>query len=270
MNAFAAHFSFEFRSGLRNKSLLLLNYLFPLGFYFMISALMTSLNPLFTPTLIPAMAVFAVLSSMILGMPEPLVKGRESGIFRSYKINGVPVVSVIVIPALTTLLHAAIVTVVVIVTAPPLFNAPLPVNWPAFAGVFVLMALAGASLGTLIGVISTNSRVTVLWQQLIFLPSMMLGGLMMPSSVLPPSLKPIGMLMPTTYGMNAFVGLSQNAATSFDPLWSVAILLAGSALAFGLSIYLFNWDSHNRTSRGHPALAALAILPYVVGAALLS
>jgi ABC-2 type transport system permease protein len=44
MNAFISHFSFEFRSGIRNKTLLLMNYLFPLGFYFMIGLLMTQIN----------------------------------------------------------------------------------------------------------------------------------------------------------------------------------------------------------------------------------
>ena len=61
MTAFATHMNFEFRSGVRNKSLLLLNYLFPLGFYLMASALMTGLNPEFHKTLIPAMVLFLSL-----------------------------------------------------------------------------------------------------------------------------------------------------------------------------------------------------------------
>ena len=32
MNAFVNHFLFEFRTGIRNKTLLLMNYLFPPGF----------------------------------------------------------------------------------------------------------------------------------------------------------------------------------------------------------------------------------------------
>jgi ABC-2 type transport system permease protein len=40
------------------------------------------------------------------------------------------------------------------------------------------------ALGMLIGVISGGARATVLWAQMIFLPSMLLGGLMMPLDVL--------------------------------------------------------------------------------------
>ena len=77
------------------------------------------------------------------------------------------------------------------------------------------------------------------------------------------------LLLPATHAMNAFQGLAQNQVATFDPLWSVLILLAGGILSFGLANYLFCWDSQNKTRRGHPALALLALLPYAVGVVLL-
>ena len=47
MTAFINHFSFEFRTGIRNKQLLLMNYLFPLGFFLMMGFVMAGINPLF-------------------------------------------------------------------------------------------------------------------------------------------------------------------------------------------------------------------------------
>jgi ABC-2 type transport system permease protein len=129
MTAFVNHFSFEFRAGIRDKQLLLVNYLLPLGFYFMMSFIMPGINPTFLESLIPAMVTFAILSATFLGMPDPLVKAREDGIYRSYKINGVPSSSILTIPALTTMLHLVIVTVIITATAPLLFDAPVPVNW---------------------------------------------------------------------------------------------------------------------------------------------
>ena len=268
MRAFINHFSFEFRTGMRDKTLLLINYLFPLGFYAMIGMLMTELNPTFRDTMIPAMIVFAILSSMVLGLPNPLVSSREAGIFRSYKINGVPAVSILTIPALTTILHMIVVAAIITTTASLFFGAPSPVNWAGFVLVLLLTAFTCAGIGVLIGVISSDSRSTVLWSQLIFLPSMILGGLMIPSSMLPKMLSKVGLLLPSTYTMHAFQGLGQNLDTAFDPLWSVIILLTSGVLSFGLAIYLFSWDRRNTTRRGHPLLALLAFLPYVVGALL--
>jgi len=121
----------------------------------------------------------------------------------------------------------------------------------------------------LISVISSSTRAVVLWSQLIFLPSMLLGGLMLPYSMLPDTLGKVGLLLPATYAINAFQGFAQNQVTAFNPIWSVLILLSGGILSFGLANYLFCWDSQNKTRRGHPALALLALLPYVLGVVLL-
>ncbi len=266
MSAFINHFSFEFRTGVRNKTLLLMNYLLPLGFFAMMGMVMTKeVNPGFIGTMIPAMVVFAVLGSTLLGLPDPLVAAREAGIFRSYKINGVPALSILVVPALTTVIHMIIVTTIITLTAPLFFNAPRLVNWPGFVLTFSALAFAYAGLGLLIGVISANTRITVLWAQLVFLPSILLSGMMLPYDMLPEGAARVARILPAAHGMNSFKALALNLKADFDPTGSIAVLLAGGAVAFGLALYLFNWDSQNTTRRGHPALALLVLVPYVVG-----
>jgi ABC-2 type transport system permease protein len=272
MSAFINHFSFEFRTGIRNKQLLLMNYLFPLGFYLMMGFIMPAINPLFLDTLIPALIVFAVLASTLLGLPDPLVSAREDGIFRSYKINGIPASSILTIPALTTILHLVIVAIIITLTAPFLFDAPLPVNWINYALSFIAMAVACAGISLLIGVISSSTRMTILWTQLIFIPSMLLGGLMIPYDLLPDVAGKISQLLPATHAMNAFNGLAMGAvdyAPWGAPWGSVIVLSLSGVLAFGLAIYMFNWDRHNTTQRGHPIMALLALLPYAFGIFLL-
>ncbi|GAF92256.1 unnamed protein product, partial [marine sediment metagenome] len=46
--------------------------------------------------------------------------------------------------------------------------------------------------------------------------------------------------------------------------YSVIALLASGVLAFGLAVYLFSWDRRNSTRRGHPLLALLVLLPFVI------
>ena len=74
MTAFSTHFSFEFKTGLRNSSAMLMNYLFPLAFYGMMGVVMVSINPGFKDLLLPSMVVFAVMVSTVLGLPGPLVE----------------------------------------------------------------------------------------------------------------------------------------------------------------------------------------------------
>jgi ABC-2 type transport system permease protein len=265
MTAFTNHFLFEFKTGLRNSTSLLMNYLFPLAFYAMMGLVMTQINPGFKESMLPAMVIFVGMVSTLLGLPGPLVESREAGIYRSFKINGVPALSILAIPALTTVFHALIASTIIAVTATPLFDALPPENW----GVFILLALATVfvfgGFGALIGVVSNSARSTVLWSQLIFLPSMLLGGLMMPLDILPKSVLPFSSLLPTTHAMQAFMGLAYGQETVLDPVVSLLVLLSSGVLAFGLAIYLFSWDSRNAARRSHPLLALLVLVPYLLG-----
>lgn len=269
MTAFSTHFAFEFRTGIRNRSLLFLTYLFPLIFYVMMGFIMPPLNPMFLPAFVPAMVTFAVLAATLLGIPDPLVNAREAGIFRSYKINGVPAISILCIPALSTVLHLVVVSIIILATAPFLFKAPMPTHWPVFAGTFVLFAFACVGIAVLVGVVSPSSRTTILLTQLIFIPSMLLGGLMIPFDVLPASVQRLALLLPTTYAMNLFRGPAMGQPAAFSPVLSAAILFVAGLLAFALALFLFSWDRRNAGRRGHPALALLALAPYLVGFAVI-
>ena len=263
MNAFVNHFAFEFKTGLRSSSMMFMNYLFPVLFYAMMGVVMTGINPLFKESMLPAMSIFALMASTVLGLPNPLVDSREAGIYRSFKINGVPALSILMIPVLTTVFHALIASAIIALTAGPLFGGQPPANWAAFWAISILTAAACAALGALIGVVSADTRGIMLWSQLIFLPSMLIGGLMIPLSVLPESVRPFSLLLPTAHAMQAYTGLAYGQPTVVNPAVSVAVLACSAILAFGLAIYLFNWDSKNQARRGHPALALLVLVPYL-------
>ncbi|MFN2273403.1 MAG: ABC transporter permease [Anaerolineales bacterium] len=265
MTAFLNHFSFEFRTGIRNRQLLFLNYMFPIIFYLMMGFIMLGINPMFSNTMVPAMVVFAVLAACLMGIPEFIVRGREAGIFRSYKINGIPASSILIVPSLTTGLHMLIVTILITASAKPLFDVPLPINWLNFALVFLALTISIVGISMLIGVISPSTNFQVILSQLIFIPSVLLGGMMIPFSMLPDAAGMIARLMPATQAMNAFNGLAMGYPADFNPWFSVIALLVSGLIGFGLAIYMFNWDSKNTEPRGHILLGLLVLVPFVVG-----
>ena len=263
------HAAFEFGSGLRNRALLLLLYLFPLGFFLVAGALMVGLNPGFRETLIPAMVVFALMAGCLLGLPDPIVTAREAGIFRSYKIHGVPALHLLLLPAAAIVAHLTLVAAIITVVAPLVFVAPLPTSLGAYVGVFLAAAAAHAALGLLVAVVSANTRSTVLWAQLVFLPSVMLGGLMVPSEAIPAGLATLARLLPATHAMNALRGLAYGEATAFSPAGSLLVLVAGALLGVVLAVRLFQWDRRADGRRTPPLWGILVLLPYVAGALLL-
>ena len=76
---FLQHFAFEFKTGLRSPGSLLMNYLFPLGFFALMGLVMTQINPLFAKTMVPAMVILAGLAGAILGLPTPMVESQGGG-----------------------------------------------------------------------------------------------------------------------------------------------------------------------------------------------
>lgn len=264
MNAFTNHFLFEFRTGLRNPVALMMNYLFPLGFYAMMGVVMTAVNPGFKDYMIPSMIIFANMASNLLGLPSPIVESRDAGIYRSYKINGVPALSILSTPMVSTIFHSLIVSTIIAVTAASLFHAIPPTNWGYLVLITILTAITFGTLGALIGVISTGSRSVVLLSQLIFLPSILIGGLMIPLETLPKSIQIAAGLFPSTYAMQAFQNLAFNMPSVYDPLLSIGVLIISTVLAFFLAVFLFNWDNRNKTSRGNPLMALLILIPYLI------
>jgi ABC-2 type transport system permease protein len=271
MNAFICHFGFEFRSSIRNRAKLVINYLLPLGLYAMMGPIMGPMIPGFREIMIPAMVGIAIMAATTLTLPEPLVSAREAGVFRSYKINGVPAFSILVIPAITTIVHTLVVTVIICATAHLFFKAVLPASWSGFIITVLVMAFACAGFGLLISVVSPSSQVALLLSNIVFIPSMVLSGMTgLPNSLLPTVIQKASQLLPATHGMNAFRNISQGLPVDFNPMGSLVILMIGGVLSFIMAIYLFNWDRHNVTRRGHPLLGLIALLPYVVGMLVLS
>lgn len=268
MKAIINHLNFEFKSVIRDKTLLLMNYLFPLVFYFMMAAIMPSVYPDFSKGMVPGMIVFTIMVSSLLGMPNPMVLNKEMGIYRSYKIYGVPLKSVFIIPVVTTMLHITIVSLIILGTAAIFFKAALPQNIFSFFGVYVVVLFAFTGLGALIAVCSPNGRLTVLLAQLVFLPSMLLGGVMMPSSVLSKGVQKAAMLLPTTYSTNVLNAAYSGQQAVYNLQGSLVILALGGIVSYALAAYLFTWDS--KTANSLRNLAGLAVLiPYVLGIILL-
>ncbi|HSJ28182.1 MAG TPA: ABC transporter permease [Acidimicrobiia bacterium] len=266
----AAHAALEFRTGVRDKTLLLMTYLFPLGFFGFMGVFMTEMNPVFAEVMIPGMTVFAMLAASLFGLPGPLISAREAGILRSYRIYGVPTGAVFGVPAATTAAHLMIVAGLIAGSAPFLFEATPVRNGALFALVAVIGSATHVGLGALIGVVSADARISVLGSQLLFLPSVLLAGLIVPFDQIPELFQPFSLLLPATYAMEAFGGLAFGTETLVDPWLALGTLAAGAVLAFMLTRLVYSWDTHGSGRKLPTAAAVLALAPYAAVAAVIA
>jgi ABC-2 type transport system permease protein len=239
MRAFMHHLAYELASGFRDRARLLMLYLFPLAFAALMGGLMGKLNPLFIERMIPSLSVFSMMCGAFLSLPARVVEERNSGIYRSFKVNSVPRAAVVFVPALALLIHEAIVTLLIGALSALAFKAPLPADPLAFAAAWLLSFGAISGLGWAIGTVAGTETAAILLAQVLFIPSIMLGGLMMPDSVLPASMKVIARAFPATYAMEAF-------AVGDGSLRALAILGGLCAAGFAIALSGFRWERRPR------------------------
>jgi ABC-2 type transport system permease protein len=261
MSAFTHHLSYDLKTGVRDRSKLLMFYLFPFVFFFVVGGFMVQINPGFRQTMLPGMVLFAFMSSVLLSLPNGLVQARESGVFRSYRINGVPSASILAAPVIGALVHMVVVSLVIVFAGTRLYGGVPPASVPGFVAAALLSFLAYAGLGTLIGVAAGNANVSILISQLLYIPSILLGGIMVPASVMPPAFRRIGLLLPASHAMRVFTGLAYRGSPQAA---SLVVLGASVGLSFVLSALIFEWDSRSAQPSRKAWAALLILVPYVV------
>jgi len=261
MSAYTFHLTYDIKTGLRDKSLMLMNYLFPLGFLLLTGLFMTQVNPFFKDIMIPGMILFGIMSSTLLNLSSTQIQTREAGIFRSYRVNGVKLFSLVSIPIISTIIHSVLVSVIITFLSLIFFGATGPVNWFWFFVVLIDCAICLSTIGMLIGIVSPSQRAGILLAQVVYIPSVILGGLMVPSDMIPTNLQFIVSLLPASHGIQAFNNLSMGSGNGqFEPLF---ILLVSSVLNLFLCAVLFQWEPGKHAGK-KGFLGFLAVVPFIV------
>ncbi len=230
MNALLKQLAIQFRMDFRDKGTLLVFYLVPLGFYAVMGAVFSSVNPEIKPVLSATMAIFSVSMGALIGLPPTLVKLREAGVLRAYQVTGIPGSSVLSSVGLSAFAHLSIVSLIISVTAPLLFGAEAPQSAGGFFAVLAALLLCSVAVGLLIGATAKNQSMAMMLSQAVFMPSLMLSGIMFPADLLPAPLEHFGNILPATHAMHAFNGLAYGVTAQWSPPLALGAVL-GIALA---------------------------------------
>ncbi|MEB3103409.1 ABC transporter permease [Ferviditalea candida] len=239
MNTFFKHLWIQFKIDIRERGTLMTYYLVPLIFYVIMGTVFSSINPLARQTLAATMVIFAVTMGAVLGTPVPIVKIRESGVLRAYRVCGIPGWAVLFIHAVSAFLHLLIISIFIFVTAPLFFGASYPQSFFAYFLVLFILLFATIALGLFIGAAARNQSIAMMFSQAIFLPTVVLSGIMFPASMLPVPLRMIGRLLPATYIMQSFSVFAFGLPTDMDATLSLLIAACIGVIAAGLTAIRF-------------------------------
>lgn len=190
----------QWKLDLRNKEILMIYYMVPLLFFVFVGGIFSSINPIAYETLVQSMTIFGVTMGAILGTPIPLTEVFGSDIKKAYKVGGIPLWTAIVNNFISGFIHLSIMSVVIFILAPIIFDAKVPENIPLYFISLLIFIAVCLLVGTVLGLLVKSISKLTMTCQVIFLPSILLSGIMFPSDMLPKVLQIAGKVLPATWG----------------------------------------------------------------------
>lgn len=221
MSSFWYGLLLQLKLDIRSKNLLLTCYIVPLIFFLLMGGIFTSVMPEMKSTLIQSMIVMSVSMGAVIGLPPTLAETYGSDIQKVYKANGVPIYLGFVTILLSTFVHLMISSSVIIILAPLIFEASLPANLPYFFLGLTMNIIVALVIGGVLGLVVKNRAKLTMVSQLVFLPSIMLSGIMFPIDLLPDVLLIIGRIFPASWGYQ----LMLDNGFCFENAWYLILIL---------------------------------------------
>ncbi|MDE7452956.1 MAG: ABC transporter permease [Clostridia bacterium] len=232
MRALLYGIGLQFKFDIRSRSMLITCYLVPLVFFLFMGGIFTSIDAAAAKTLIPSMTVFTVTMSALMGFPPALAEVYGTDVKKVYKANGAPIWFGVVTQFVSSFIHTFIVCLIIFALSPLVFKAELPANllW-YFLSLTVLLAVTLA-VGCVFGLLIKQQAKLTMAAMIIFLPSIMLSGIMFPADMLPRFMQ---------YAAYAFPAATAFKAMTDFQVWHIPVLLAVFAALCGVIALLLKF-----------------------------
>ncbi|HEX3134073.1 MAG TPA: ABC transporter permease [Planctomycetota bacterium] len=261
MRGFWQHVRMSLVLNYRNKQALIFGYVVPVFFLIAFAAIFGSGQPI-AKTIAP-LIVISVLGGACFGMPIKLVKERDRGVWRRYRLTPLGAGTFIGSTMTSRFVLVASSAVLQIALAMWVYNLGLPKQPIAFLVSFALVSFAFIGVGLIIAAVANSIGAVQALGQSLFLPMIMIGGVGVPIRMLPPWAQDFSLFLPGRYAMEL---IERCYGYDFDwdcfKWWVLILLIIGcSAILAGWK--LFRWESDQRLPRSSWAWIGLALATWI-------
>ena len=227
MGAFLYGISLQFKMDIRSRSLLVTCYLVPLLFFAVMGGIFTSIMPGSEKTLIQSMTVMGVSMGALIGVPPSLAEIYGTDVRKMYQANGAPLWYGLITLTVSAFIHLLIMSGIILAAAPVMFHAEVPSGLLLYFVKLSLFIIASLGIAGVLGMLEKNQAKLTMLCQAAFLPSILLSGIMFPSSLLPGILEKLGKLFPAAWG---YLLLTENES-GMGEVFSLGIIFGAAVLA---------------------------------------
>lgn len=213
----------QLKMDIRSKTLLVTCYVVPLLFFAIMGGIFTSLMPEAKHTLIQSMTVMGISMGTFISVPPSMVEIYGTDIKKMYMANGIPLCFGVIALVVSAFIHLMIMSIIIFALAPTVFHATIPSNIPLYFITLALFVIVSLAISCVLGLAIKNQAKLTMYSQVVFLPSILLSGIMFSAELLPNFLESIGKLFPATWGYTLLIQKNIDVST-FIPLVIILII----------------------------------------------
>ena len=213
----------QLKIDIRSKTLLVTCYVVPLLFFAIMGGIFTSLMPEAKNTLIQSMTVMGVSMGAFIGVPPSMVEVYGTDIKKMYIAIGIPLCFGVITLVVSAFIHLMIMSMIIFTLAPIVFHSTIPSNIPLYFITLALFVIVSLAISCVLGLAVKNQAKLTMYSQVVFLPSIMLSGIMFSAELLPNFLESMGKLFPATWGYTLLIQKNIDVS-AFIPIVIILII----------------------------------------------
>jgi ABC-2 type transport system permease protein len=209
----------------RNVFLLIAHYLLPVLFYLLFSVVFVRVDGANKETIIMSMTAFAQAMNSYVGLPGSVVRYAVGDIKRAYKAGGIRLWHVFICAAVSNMVHCFVTSLVILLTAKPLFGAVVPDSLLWYITALFISIILSTVIGVAIGMFAKTESIATVVSQAIFLPSLFLSGIMIDVRFLPDFLQHVTNIIPLKHSFILLQGYDRRSLIISFVLIAVLLIL---------------------------------------------
>jgi imidazolonepropionase-like amidohydrolase/ABC-type multidrug transport system permease subunit len=248
---------------MRDRTVLVFNYFFPLIFFFIFGFIMHAEQGGAIVQIVTMVLTIGILGSGFFGAGMRTVMDREANILRRFKVAPISAAPILISQMVVGLVHYIPVTVLMLALAHFLYGMPVPENSGSLA-IFVLIGVcAFRAMGSIIGAVANSMQESQIIIQLLYFPMLFLGGATFPISIMPNWLQMVSQFIPTTYlslGLNGILGGHE---TIWQNRGAAGALLLTAMVGMFLAVKLFRWEKEEKMKGSAKAWLVVVMAPFL-------
>ncbi len=237
MKAFFYTLYLKSKLDIKSAEMLITYYLVPLMFFGVMGAVFTSINPESKETLIASMSIFAITMGAFIGTPSGLLPYFSNDMRKTFKCAGIPLRTIVTTTLISGFVNLLIVSLIIFLVSPVAFGGERPENIAVHVLGISLFLIVSLLVGITLGLYTKSSSKLTMISQIVFLPSLMLSGIMFPADMLPKPLEYFGYIFPATSAMKILTG--QNTGWESYLLLGIVFVIAIVLITLRLRKYRY-------------------------------